>query len=165
MLSLNVGCGTDYREGFVNIDGSDVLPRVDQVIDFNSAKLSDHFGEIDHILCNDFIEHFFHWEAVSLLEDFYRVLRGGGTLELRVPDSEWIINSDKPTEWKLRQMYGGQDIYQGKMDFSREEYPQFFCHKYGWTRERIRKDLENIGFRNLRFEQVNANFVTHGRKP
>jgi predicted SAM-dependent methyltransferase len=99
------------------------------------------------------------------MEDFFSVLKPGGTVEIRVPDSEWIIASDKSVEWKLRQMYGGQDTQQGTMDFSRIEYPQFFCHKYGWTRERIRKDLEEIGFTELRFEQVNANFVTYGKRP
>lgn len=164
-MKLNVGCGTDYKEGFINIDGSDALPRVDKVINFNDDRLVNHFGEVDHILCNDFVEHFFHWEALELLRDFLLVLKTKGTAEIRVPDSEWIINADRSVEWKLRQMFGGQDTQQGKMDFSRAEYPQFFCHKYGWTRERMSKDLKGLGFTNLRFEQVGANFVTRAEKP
>jgi predicted SAM-dependent methyltransferase len=60
-MKLNIGCGTDYREGFINIDGSSVLPRVDKVIDISSEELTSHFksGEIKHILANDIIEHHF----------------------------------------------------------------------------------------------------------
>jgi len=31
-LKLNIGCGYDPREGFVNIDGRNDLPKVDRVI-------------------------------------------------------------------------------------------------------------------------------------
>lgn len=61
-VRLNIGCGTDYREGFVNIDGSPNLPRVDRVIDFGTERLTDHFalGSVDHIVANDIVEHVFH---------------------------------------------------------------------------------------------------------
>ena len=81
MKKLNIGCGTDYRDGFINIDGSDVLAKVDKVIDIASKHLLDHFspGEIDVILANDIVEHLFHWEAVRLLKDFYDLLPPRGT--------------------------------------------------------------------------------------
>ena len=31
-IKLNIGCGYDPREGFVNIDGRNDLPKVDRVI-------------------------------------------------------------------------------------------------------------------------------------
>lgn len=167
-MKLNIGCGMDYREGFINIDGSGVLPRVDKVIDLSQDSLDRHFdpNSIDHILCNDFLEHFFHWEAVELLEKFFAILKREGTVEIRVPDSEWIINSDKDMEWKLRCLYGGQDNPQkdNKMNFSRKEYPQFFCHKYGWSQGRLRSDLGRAGFTNLQFQQARLNFIATAKK-
>ena len=165
-MKLNVGCGLDYKEGYVNIDGSSVLPSVDKVIDFNTEALGDHFapGSVQHILCQDFLEHFFHWEAVSMLASFFEALQPEGTVEIRVPDSEFIINSAVPIESKLRSLYGGQDVQQGAMDFSRAEYPQFFCHKYGWTRDRLGREMEKLGFTNLEFAQLNSNFVTTGTR-
>jgi len=57
MKKLNVGCGTDYREGFINIDGSGVLSHVDRVIDVGKESLLNYFshGEFDFILANDIV--------------------------------------------------------------------------------------------------------------
>jgi predicted SAM-dependent methyltransferase len=138
-MKLNIGCGTDYREGFVNIDGSNTLPKVDKVIDISSESLLPHFneGEVEYILANDIIEHHFHWEAVRVMKEFYALLVKGGQVEIRVPDSEIIIKSWRLSiEKKLNLLFGGQDIPQGcdqKMDESRKQFPQFFCHKFGWT--------------------------------
>ena len=41
---------------------------------------------IDHILCSHFLEHVFPDEMESILRDFYRVLKPGGTLHIVVPD-------------------------------------------------------------------------------
>ena len=97
-MKLNVGCGRDYREGFINIDGSNTLPKIDKVIDISSESLLSHFSEseIEYILANDIIEHHFHWEAVKILKDFFVLLKKGGIAEIRVPDSEFIIKTWKP---------------------------------------------------------------------
>ena len=57
MLKLNVGCGLDYREGFVNIDGSDVLPKVDKIINLCDDSLLNHFEKesVNLIVAKDFI--------------------------------------------------------------------------------------------------------------
>src|SRR5690606_29621314 len=93
---LNIGCGFDYREDFINIDGNATLPRVDLVLDLPHQSLVDHFGpgrqRVRHVLASDFIEHHTHWEGVGLLKEFFAILDPGGTIELRLPDFESIIN-------------------------------------------------------------------------
>jgi hypothetical protein len=169
-MKLNVGCGTDYREGFVNIDGSDELNRVDKVIDVSTEYLPDHFekSSIEHILANDIIEHHFHWEGVQILAQFHELLVSGGTLEVRVPDTEYIIKSWRiPLERKIVLLYGGQDIAQGvdpEMDRSRAEYPQFFCHKYGWTQASMRSALEELKFTSIRTRRAGTNFIATAAK-
>jgi hypothetical protein len=168
---LNIGCGTDYREGFVNIDGSDTLPHVDRKIDLNTDRLVDHFtpGSVDHILANDVVEHHFHWEAVDLLTQFFELLRRGGTVEIRVPDCQHIIGErGLSLEEKLVLLFGGQDVARGmdlKMDDSRRSYPQFFCHKYGWTMERMRTELRRIGFSSIQTQRAGTNFITYAARP
>jgi len=90
---LNVGCGTDYREGYINIDGSSTLKNVDITLSMPKEKLTNKFekNSIDFILCNDFLEHHFHFKAIEILEEFVSVLKVGGQLENRVPDSKYII--------------------------------------------------------------------------
>ena len=164
-MKLNIGCGTDYREGFINIDGSDTLPRVDKVIDISNVSLLSHFekDEIEYIVANDIIEHHFHWEAVRIMKEFHLLLAKGGRLEIRVPDCEFIIRSWRfSIEKKLNLMFGGQDIPQGRdpqMDESRKQYPHFFCHKYGWTMASMKKELRAIGFSDVLCTRAGTNLI------
>lgn len=164
---LNVGCGLDYRAGFINIDGSETLKKVDLYYDFSKKSLLQYFEEssIQFILANDIVEHLFHWEAVRLLKDFYALLEDGGTVEIRVPDCEFIISNNTLTlEEKLVLMFGGQDVPQGGMDESRAKYPQYFCHKYGWSTRRMWVELDAIGFKNIQFKIEYTNLVATASK-
>jgi predicted SAM-dependent methyltransferase len=169
-MKLNIGCGTDYREGFINIDGSNTLPKIDKVIDISSESLLNHFSEneIEFILANDIIEHHFHWEAVRIMKDFYKILAKGGQLEIRVPDAEHIIKTWRlPIDKKLNMLFGGQDKPQGhdpKMDESRKKFPHFFCHKYGWTMKSMKQELLNIGFTNVVCKRAGTNFIAFATK-
>jgi len=169
-MKLNIGCGADYRSGFINIDASDELNRVDKIIDISVASLADHFQEnsVAFILANDIIEHHFHWEAVRILREFHKILTPGGTCEMRVPDCgkiirSWSFNIDK----KLTLLFGGQDVPQGiqsDMEASRQKYPHLFCHKYGWTKERMKRELSGIGFSKITFASAGTNFITRAIK-
>ena len=169
-MKLNVGCGTDYRDGFINIDGSDALTKVDRVIDISTESLLSHFneGEIVYILANDIIEHHFHWEAVGIMKDFYALLKHGGQTEIRVPDCAYIIKSWRLSlDKKLNLLFGGQDIPQGRdpnMDESRKQFPQYFCHKYGWTMKQMEKELYEIGFSSVRCKRAGTNFIAYATK-
>jgi SAM-dependent methyltransferase len=169
-IKLNIGCGTDYRPGFINLDASDELNKVDKLIDISVDSLADHFQEnsVDLILANDIIEHHFHWEAARILGDFHRILKPGGECEIRVPDCEKIIRSwGLSIERKLTLLFGGQDLPQGiqpDMEASRKKYPQLFCHKYGWTRDRMERELSGIGFREIMFASSGTNFITRAKK-
>jgi len=150
---LHVGCGCDYREGFVNIDGNPNLPKVDCVLDIKPGILLDHFepGSFSYILAQDFLEHHFHWEARGLLEDFHTLLNSKGQLEIRLPNTEGVVNDPhKDITEKVVFLYGGQDMQQkwekNSPNLSRQRYPQYFCHKYGWTPESIKSELLSAGF-------------------
>ena len=169
-MKLNVGCGTDYREGFINLDGSNTLPKIDKVIDVSSESLLSHFEEskVEYILANDIVEHHFHWEAVKILKDFFILLKKGGMVEIKVPDAEFIIKTWRLSiNRKLNLLFGGQDIPQGhnsKMDESRKKFPQFFCHKFGWTRKLMKKELKTIGFAKVMFKKSKNNFIAYATK-
>lgn len=169
-MKLNLGCGTDYREDFVNIDGSDALPKIDCRIDFTDDTLVYYFrlGSIEFILANDVVEHLFHWEAIRLFKDMFLVLQPGGAIEIRVPDVEYILNSHYTVETKILLLYGGQETPQGtdaEMDKSRANWPQFFCHKYGWTRPSMESALRSVGFTDVRTESSGFNLIAYATKP
>jgi predicted SAM-dependent methyltransferase len=169
-LRINVGCGTDYHEGWMNIDGSTTLPRVDKVLKVPQEPLDEALGAgvADYILASDVIEHLHHWEAVQMMGQLSRTLKSGGGVEIRVPDCEFILNTDMYSiEDKLEHFYGGQDVPQGRdedMDKSRIAHPEFFCHRYGWTMHRMRNHLLKVGFTQFAFRRAGSNFVTYAVK-
>jgi len=153
---LNIGCGLDYREGFVNVDGDSNLPKVDYVLEIKPGVLLKKFGRrsFNYILSKDFLEHHFHWEARGLLKDYHDLLSRKGRLELSLPNIENIINdSTKGTAEKALWLYGGQEIQpdtQAKTrSLARQKHPEHFCHKYGWAPDTIKSELFSAGFSNI----------------
>jgi hypothetical protein len=95
-------------------------------------------------------------------------LEKGGTAEIRVPDANYIIKSWKySVEEKLVLLFGSQDIPRGKnleQDKSRKEFPQFFCHKFGWTMKSMKKELVDIGFSKVECKRAKTNFIAYATK-
>ncbi|MBM3215207.1 hypothetical protein FJZ36_09870 [Candidatus Poribacteria bacterium] len=171
-MKLNVGCGMDYREGYVNIDASDRLPRVDLVLDVSDPQWRSRFTEAsaERIVAQDLLEHHFHWQAVRLLADFLWLLQPGGDLEVRVPDAarllrRWWASPEK----RVRQLFGGQDIASprdsAEMEESRRMNPELFCHRYAYTRAMMRTELKSAGYADITTTRQGPNFVAKARKP
>ncbi len=81
---LNIGCGWDHREGYLNVDFLDVHGP-DLVADVRDLHMlpSGHYNEI---VAQDILEHLERAEIDPALEEWARVLAVGGRLILRVPD-------------------------------------------------------------------------------
>lgn len=97
MHKLNLGCGTDIKEGWVNLDIAD-LAGVDVVHDVNLLPLPFDDEAFDHILAQDILEHL---EYIPLLRDLHRILKPGGSLHVRVPHFTSRYNFNDPTHKKL----------------------------------------------------------------
>ncbi len=80
---LNLGCGWDIREGYLNVDLHD-FHEPDLVADVTKLDPlpSGAYGEI---LAQDVLEHLPRKSSVEVLREWSRLLRAGGTLHLRVP--------------------------------------------------------------------------------
>ena len=166
---LNVGCGGDYREGFVNIDGNQLLSKVDYIVNITPGVLPKYFveGSFRYIRAKDFLEHHFHWEGCALLKDFYALLAEDGQLDMTLPDVANIINSTKhDVERKILWLYGGQDIQPNpeRQDISRQRNPQYYCHKYGWTVETLVAELYSAGFSDVEVDAGGWNMRIVARK-
>jgi SAM-dependent methyltransferase len=97
MNKLNLGCGTDIREGWINLDIAG-LDGVDVVHDINVLPLPFKSEEFDLILCKDILEHF---EYIPLLKELHRILKPGGVIEICVPHFTSQDNFIDPTHKKL----------------------------------------------------------------
>ena len=83
---LNLGCGNDYKEGWVNLDidrnvGADVIFDLRKIS--KGKKLPFKSKTFDLIWCSHVLEHFF--DPTPLLEEMKRVCKVRGIIEVRVP--------------------------------------------------------------------------------
>jgi len=111
MVKLNLGCGSDIKEGFVNIDlikqqGVDVVHDLSKSLPYES-------GSVDFILASDVLEHFPKAKCHGILKDWVRVLRSGGQIHVRVPNIELICEklykNILPDDILIELIYGGQN--------------------------------------------------------
>lgn len=151
MVKLNVGCGENKIDGYVNTDiRNDTNP--DMVIDLEKIPYPFDNSSVDEILANDIIEHFSYKIVEDIVREWHRILKNDGKLIIKTPDFENIINIlkrdgvsfmgstasllgyEKKTWMSISHwIYGGQD------------YSQNF-HKLIFTKIELKKFLEYIGF-------------------
>lgn len=97
-MKLNLGCGSDVKDGYVNVDNRD-LPGIEVPTTFDSyynsrvlkVDLSVHpwpwLNETaDEIMMMDFLEHFPFASTDTILAACWRILKPGGKLVVQVPD-------------------------------------------------------------------------------
>lgn len=98
MIKLNIGCGRDYRPGWVNIDISPQV-KAEKYLDIRRESLpyaDDSASEIyisgvlEQIESND---HFVH-----VMVECYRVLAKNGRMTVVVPNARYAIASQDPMD-------------------------------------------------------------------
>jgi SAM-dependent methyltransferase len=78
---LNVGCGRDIKDGWVNLDRHS-LPGVDVVHNIEDLPLPFADEEFDYVYCKDVLEH---CDYIPVLRDLHRILKSGGRIFIKVP--------------------------------------------------------------------------------
>ena len=84
-MKLNIGCGFDYKKGYVNVDNlTECLgAKVDVNHDLDKFPYPFKNGSIKEIYCNHVIEHTKYPDKV--FREFHRIMEKGGLLYLNVP--------------------------------------------------------------------------------
>jgi len=117
-LRLNLGCGRDVRDGWVNID-SVPLPGVDHVVNFDGKPVlplpddSVARSEGSHV-----IEHLAN--PLPFMEELWRVTEPGGTAEFRCPYGATDDADEDPTH--VRRMFPGSWGYFSQPFYWRADY-------------------------------------------
>ena len=91
---LNLGCGRDIREGYVNLDRLK-LPGVDLVHDLGQFPYPFAENCFDEIAARDILEHL--GDTVRVMEELWRILKPGGILRVRVPHARSMNFLHDPT--------------------------------------------------------------------
>jgi predicted SAM-dependent methyltransferase len=80
---LNLGCGFDHREDFLNVDIHD-FHHPDLLADVTALDMLPD-GFYREIIAQDVLEHLPRTETVTVLSEWSRLLAPGGVLHIRVP--------------------------------------------------------------------------------
>lgn len=133
---LNVGCGRNIRDGWINLDAA-ALPGVDVVCDLDRIRdtpipLAD--GSVSEFLLSHVIEHL--RDPLGVMQDLWRLAAPGARATLRVPhgasDDAW----EDPTH--LRAYFPGSFIYFGQPAYWRADYG----YRGDWNTEKIQLVVE-----------------------
>ena len=134
-LKLNLGCGKDVRESYLNLDLFSDDPRV---IKMDIRKLEFEDNSVDGILASDVLEHFSHRETYDLLKEWNRVLKPGGQIIIRCPNLKLQMQAYMRGDWDA-------DIA-SFMIFGGQTNPGDY-HCIGFDKESIEKHLNETGFK------------------
>jgi len=135
---INVGCGFDIREGYLNVDFQP-FHNPDLVADIRNLNMlpSDYY---DEIIAQDCLEHLKRTETQDVLLEWSRLLKPGGILILRIPNILGLLKLFTWDEYKniekqqtLIQCIFGTQAYNGDYHYT--------C----FTELLIRYYLENAG--------------------
>jgi predicted SAM-dependent methyltransferase len=106
-IKLNLGCGGDIKEGYINIDAKPNIvsmkrSKPDIVMDLLTDLPFDD-NTVTHINLQDIIEHFYHNQIDWFIDQCYRKLKSGGTVYIQTPDLEVLCERycdvlENPTE-------------------------------------------------------------------
>lgn len=84
-MKLNIGCGKDLKEGYVNLDKFK-FPGVDILADIEQGELPFPESSVDEIYCSHVLEHMHTFEDfIHVMNEFWRVLKNGGRCIIIVP--------------------------------------------------------------------------------
>jgi predicted SAM-dependent methyltransferase len=90
MKKLNLGCGKDIKEGYINLDIVK-LPKVDIVHNLNKYPYPFKDNEFDEISCDSVLEHL--EDIKNPMEELWRISKKGAKIIITVPmfPSVWAM--------------------------------------------------------------------------
>lgn len=151
-IKLHVGCGTLYKDKWINIDNNsdNNIEKLDINHDLSKGLPFDDFT-VDFIYNEHFIEHLSRDDGLLFLKECFRVLKNGGVLRIACPDLDDIIknylnNTWRELDWVSRYNYEGIESGCQMINMCLNEAP--WGHKYVYNREELKKRLIDAGFIN-----------------
>ncbi len=133
-IKLHLGCGKRFIPNFIHIDSLE-FPHVDHVQDISNLE-NFETESVDLIYACHVLEHFKRYEIESVLKEWSRVLKIGGTIRIAVPDFNsicQIYNEQKKISLIEGPVVGGQT---DKYNF----------HYSIFDFDKLKKQLEETGF-------------------
>ena len=149
---LNLGCGPNYIEGYLN---ADFFPRLNP---FKKGIKADWYLDLrfpinckeeffEGIFTEHTLEHLYPSDVKNLLNELYRVLKKDGTIRITVPSLESYVKfyNQELSEPHLSEM--NKRFVSGCTAI--RNLTQNFHHLSVWDFEELRRYLLEAGFKNI----------------
>jgi hypothetical protein len=150
-MKLHLGCGHNYKEGWVNMDGpKDELCYDDLKADIH-ARIEDLVypdNSIDEILMEAVFEHFPRHQTIIQLRKYYRWLKVGGKLTILVPDFWGTVKMLKKSKSLKEQQFWFRHI------FGPQDTIQFGTHYDGFSVDKLKWMFSIVGFNECKSEII-----------
>ncbi|MBF0522627.1 MAG: methyltransferase domain-containing protein [Candidatus Omnitrophica bacterium] len=158
LLKLNLGCGTNKLDGWVNIDAvKDCNP--DLVHDI-SQPLPYQDGTVDEILAIDLLEHFDKYMRYGVFYEWVRVLKVGGKIHLQVPNFPKIVWRYFKLDFEsFLDFVFGEPLWNGEVYLG-----AFGSHKWGYSKKSLHNFAKLFRIKPLVLETKGLNIDFIGEK-
>lgn len=149
---LNVGCGTDYKEGWINIDNNsdDNIEKLDLSHDLrNPLPYKDN--TVDYIFNEHFFEHLTVEEGQGAMKEFMRVLIPGGVMRIAMPDLAQAVEAYCDTKWKDREFMKKFDLdfVQTRAELLNMNF-RWWGHQWLYDWEELERRLKQAGYTKIK---------------
>lgn len=94
MVKLNLGCGDNIKEGYINLDYY-AAPGVDKVYDLENIPYPYSDNYFDEIYASHIIEHMS--DLIKIMKELHRITKNKGKIIIRVPHFSAFSNFADPT--------------------------------------------------------------------
>jgi SAM-dependent methyltransferase len=119
-VKLNLGCGNEILDGYINIDRYNNTGNVDLSCDLGALPFPD--GSVDEIYTSHVFEHIEINDIYGVMSEWRRVLRDKGRLKMYLPNLEhevrvWLDTPDDRKWFEVHRIFGSQS-HPGNTHFS-----------------------------------------------
>lgn len=150
-VKLNVGCGTDYKKGWINIDNNsdNNIKRLD--LNWDLLKpLPIPSNSADYVFSEHFFEHFNIEDAQMIMRDLMRVLKPGGVMRIAMPDLKWVVNNYLHTPINKDPVIKnfGFDFVKTRAEWMNMSF-RWWGHQWLYDWEELERRIKDAGFEKI----------------
>jgi SAM-dependent methyltransferase len=157
-MKLNIGCGSNKIEGYINIDEEESV-KPDLVLDILEKRLPYEDNSVEEILFFHCIEHVRKVYHDAILTEFYRVLQPDGKIYISYPNFIRCVQ-----QWQ--RAVGRQKMFFENTIYGRQLYPADY-HVAIMDPDELAERLGRCGFGKIVSKpepKESYNFITFAQK-
>ena len=157
-IKLNLGCGSDYKVGWINID-MDESVKSDICADFQALKFIFKESSVMHIYMMHSIGYMNLFQARAFFKDILGILKPGGILEMEFPDIAKCANVLSSTKDYTEFLEAIRAVYAFDLEQIKNQ-EQYQPYSFGWSGWTIDIELKDAGFSSVQITDP----LTHDKR-